>query len=93
MEDAIQFKSEFEAWKEDVEFSIDGVFSVEVEFEVWVKSGEGLRQPDFEFGDAGSFCFVGIMPCAGAGFRAEVVFCSFDLALYFYKWRIALFAN
>jgi len=32
VKDAIQFKGEFEGWNEDVKFTIDGIFTVEMEF-------------------------------------------------------------
>lgn len=40
MKDSIQFKGKFEAWNEDVEFTIDGIFPVEVKFDGRIENGE-----------------------------------------------------
>jgi hypothetical protein len=79
VEDAVEFKGEFQGRDEDVEFTIDGVSAVEVEFEGGIEDRELLLKPSFEFGNTGAFGFMGIVVFSGTRLTAKVVLGLFDL--------------
>ena len=45
VEDAVEFKGEFERRNIDVEFTVNGIFAVEVKFERGVESGKFGGEP------------------------------------------------
>ena len=83
VEDAVEFKGEFERRNIDVEFTVNGIFAVEVKFERGVESGKFGGEPDFEFGDAGALGLMGVIVFGGTGLTTEMVLGLFELGVYF----------
>jgi len=83
VKDAIQLEGEFERRNVDVEFAVDGVFAVKVEFEGWVKDGQVELKPFFEFRNTSSMCFVGVVPFGRTGFTAKVIGGFLDCVWFF----------
>ncbi len=73
VEDTIQLEGEFERRDVDVEFSIDGVFTVEVEIKCRVELGKLVLKPSFEFGDTSAFSFMCIGVLCSTRLTTEVV--------------------
>lgn len=66
VEDTIELEGEFERGDVDVEFSVDGVFTVEVELKGWIEYRKLFGEPYFEFGYTSSLGLVGIAVFGGA---------------------------
>ena len=73
VEDSIEFKGKPKGWDEDVQFGLDGILSVEVDFKAWIEGRELFFEPFFQLGTTGSVLFVSIVPFGGTGFATEVV--------------------